>query len=155
MYYVEVGSIIVGGIEGAIFKLPDGIMGIEELTELGSTFFDDYYRDPTPEGKVTNYFTSCFYSCPEEMDPSVLPTDDPAQAEEWCLQYLGAIPKFRSNNQPEASKQPLPYLAFQNGKVSGDIYTLEYYNEVQRTQAVLTLQKTGDSFLFLSNLPVS
>ncbi len=155
VYYVEVGSIIVGGIEGAIFTLPDGILSTANLVELENTFFDDYYRNPNPEGKVTNYFTSCFYSRPEEMDPSVLPTDDPSQAEEWCLQYLGAMPDTRTNIQPEFSVEQLPYLAFQDGMVNGDIYTLQYYNEVHMTNAILILQKTEDSFLFLSNLPAS
>ncbi len=155
IYYIEVGSIIVGGIEGSITILPEGVLSTADLVELENTFFDDYYRNPNPDRKVTNYFTSCFYSSPEEMDPSVLPTEDPAQAEEWCLQYLGTLPEGPAMEKPVSTGEWLPYLAFQSGKVTGEIYTLEYYNEVHMTDAVLTLQKTVDSYLFLSNLPVS
>lgn len=133
----------------------EGWLSVAELTELNSTFFDDYYHDEAAGAKVTNYFLSSFYSSTKELDISLLPTKDPAELAQWCETYFGIpVDALQMDVSRLGSKTcEIPYVVFTQGSVKDGILQLYYYNEMLCQDAVLTLQQTESDYIFVSNLP--
>lgn len=150
---VTCGSFAVSG--AGTGALPETELSDQELTRIGSEFFDDYYHDKNAGTKPANYFLSSFYESPQTVDLSPMPTQDPAVWARWCRDYLGISPADVKMDVSQLGTKPCetPYVTFQQGSVSDGKLTLRYYNEMLRQNAVLTLRKNGDSYQFLSNLP--
>ena len=136
----------------------------QQVRALETDFFDDYYRDAHAGEKVSNYFAASFYSRPEDVDITVLPTQDQAELAQWCEMYLGISVDELSSDPATVgtAESETPYIAFVEAEISdpdkisaedGDLLYLSYYNEIQRQDAVLTLLVVGDGYQFVSNLP--
>lgn len=136
----------------------------KQVHSLEIEFFADYYRDPAAGEKITNYFLANFFESPEDVDITVLPTTDPAELASLCETYLGISVDQLSADPATVGTSDCgtPYVAFtealleDRNKISadpGDLIFLSYYNEIQRTPAILTLRRTEDGYQFISNLP--
>lgn len=178
--YVAVGSGI-GNIVGEAFYTEEELLNqgsrqwmrdtayfpAEKVIELDQTFFDDYYRDPEAGGKVSNYFLSSFYETPEEIDITLLPTQDREELARWCKTYLGIeVNSLKANPSTVGTVTcETPAIALSYNKAvggggdpygSGEPYqyvTIPYYNEMLRQFAKMTLRILDTGYQFVSNLP--
>ncbi len=141
-----------------------GVSLTKQLLAIESTFFDDYYRDASAGGKVTNYFIASFYERPEDVDITVLPTTDQEELARWCETYLGiSVDDLTADPATVGTSEcETPYVAFQQAYTDedeqlaakeGELIHLTYYNEIQRREAILTLCVVGDGYQFVSNVP--
>lgn len=155
--YLSFGETLCGTPAQGDYILPGNVLTPKELLHMEQQIFDDYYRDPAAGEKLTNYFTLCFYDAPEAFDVSYLPAASSAQLSEWTEQYLGLpLTSLQSTAQSAGSalSEP-PRIALLCGSRVENRLTLGYYNEYQRSYAVLVLEETETGIRFLSNLPVT
>lgn len=140
----------------------EGYVNPQKILELEQTFFDDYYRDPEAGSKVTNYFLASFYERPEDIDITLLPTQEQGELTEWCETYLGISAEELTSDSATVGTGSCetPYVAFNtDAQVKIDegtgtqYYLLRYYNEIQRHYALLTLRVTDGGYQFVSNVP--
>ena len=141
------------GVQGD-YVLPGNQLSPKELLALERQIFDDYYRDPEAGARLTNYFTLCFYDAPEAFDPGCLPEADEAQRSEWSEQYLGLPLTALQGASVHALSEP-PRITLLCGSRDEAHLTLGYYNEHQRSYAVLVLEEAETGVRFLSNQPAA
>lgn len=159
--FIGCGSINVSvGLVADIAQ--EGYINPLAVLELEKTFFDDYYRDPEAGSRTTNYFLASFYERPEDIDITLLPTQNQGELAQWCETYLGISVDALTTDPATVGTGSCetPYVAFNTDaqiEIDEDTgtqyYLLRYYNEIQQHYALLTLRVTDGGYQFVSNVP--